>query len=67
MNLEDRYKGSKDNVGNSRFGMSSQLTADHSKLNIDRIPARYTNVGKLYTSGDTSRLNLDSIPKKYHG
>ncbi len=67
MNLEDRYKGSKDNIGNNRFRMSSQLVADHSKLNIDRIPSRYSTTGKLFTAGDTSKLNVDSIPKKYHG
>jgi hypothetical protein len=67
MNLEERYKGSQSNIGNSRYGMSSQLVTDNSKLNIDRIPARYSTVGKLFTFGDTSKLNIDSTPTKYHG
>lgn len=67
MTLEERYKGSRNVAGSSRYNATSQLTSDISKLNIDRIPSRYANAGKLYTAGDTSKLNVDGIPTKYHG
>lgn len=67
MTLEERYKANKNGIGKDRYSGGSNLTIDHSKLNVDRIPSRYGMAGRLYTAGDTSKLNVDGIPKKYHG
>ncbi len=66
MTLEERYKADK-RIGSTRYSGGSNFTIDRSVLNIDRIPARYSMTGKLYTAGDTSKLNVDGIPTKYHG
>lgn len=65
MNLEERYKSSKQGTIKP-YNFTSRLTSDISRLNIDGIPSRYSKIGKLYTSKDTSNLNIDSITTKYH-
>ena len=66
MNLEERYKASNDNLKPGKYpGMSGQLT-DHSKLNIDKVPARYDVKSRLATKGPkASKLDIDIIPSKY--
>ena len=66
MNLEDRYKSSKDNYTPGKYSGQSIQTKDHSKFNIDRIPARYNVKSRLADAGPkASKLDVDNIPSKY--
>jgi len=65
MTLEERLKSSRNNINPNAYNGSSKMIDDTSKLNIDAIPARYSNTGKLASLPDTSKLNIDKIPSKY--
>ena len=65
MNLEDRYKASGKNTKSKSYSGQTQLTEDHSNLNVDAKPKTYSGTSKL--TKDTSKLNIDVIPKKYKG
>ena len=68
MNLEERYSASKLNARSKNYSGMTQLIADHSKLNIDRIPNKYNLSGKLINfSKSASQLDIDITPKKYKG
>jgi hypothetical protein len=66
MTLEERYKASSDNIKSDMYSGMTKFLKDTSKLNIDRIPAKYDTKSRLATKGPkTSRLDIDSIPSKY--
>lgn len=65
MTLEERLKSSKNNINPSVYGGISKMIKDTSVLNVDSIPTRYSNAGKLASLPDTSKLNIDKIPSKY--
>jgi len=65
MNLEERFKSSRNNISPLAYNGSSQMVVDTSKLNVDAIPNRYSNLGKIASLPDTSKLNIDKIPSKY--
>lgn len=65
MNLEERLKSSRNNINPNAYNGKSNMIDDTSKLNIDAIPSRYNNTGKLASLPDTSKLNIDKIPSRY--
>lgn len=65
MNLEERYKASAKNVKPRAYSGQTQLTDDHSNLNVDVKPKPYSKESKL--TKDHSNLNIDVTPKKYKG
>lgn len=67
MTLEDAYKLSKDNISPLKYSEKTIFNKDRSRLNIDRIPSKYSTAGVLGNGMDSSKLNIDYIPKKYHG
>ena len=68
MTLEERYSASKLNTRATQYSGTSQQLTDHSKFNIDKIPAKYNTAGKLINFKPTaSKLDIDFTPKKYKG
>ncbi len=66
MTLEERLKSSKNNINPSVYGGISKMINDTSVLNVDSIPTRYSNAGKLASLPDSSNLNVDAIPARYN-
>lgn len=65
MSLEERLKSSRNNINPNAYNGRSKMINDTSRLNVDAIPARYNNTGKLASLPDTSKLNIDKIPSRY--
>lgn len=65
MDLETRFRGSQDNIKPIRYSEKTVMDKDHSKLNIDKAPKKYTG-GVLGDGKDRSLLNIDKTPAKYH-
>ena len=66
MTLEERYKASADNIKSDTYSGMTKFLKDTSKLNIDRIPAKYDVTSRLATKGPkASKLDIDSVPSKY--
>ena len=66
MNLEERFKASKDNITTKKYSGQSSMLSDTSRLNVDAIPAKYDTKSRLATKGPkASKFDIDIIPSKY--
>ena len=65
MDLETRYKMSKDVINPTRYSEKTVFDKDHSNLNIDGTSKKYSGV--TIHSDAESNLDIKNTPKKYHG